>query len=194
VRLWEIPFSTNVERVQLGLAHKGLEVEHVMVDPADRSPIVRVSGQELVPVLEHDDVIVFDSERILRYVESLFPEPPLWPEDRARRAEVDVFVEWFNKVWKRPPNLIDAGEAASVHGPQITAWLDVFESLLGERDYLFGDFGIADVIAFPFLKYAGDENADDDEAFHQILRDWLPIEGHPGVKAWIHRVDALPRA
>lgn len=194
MRLWEIPFSTNVERVQLGLAHKGLEVEHVAVDPKDRSPVVRVSGQELVPVLEHEGVIVFDSERILRYLESLFPEPPLWPEDRARRAEVDVFGEWFNKVWKRPPNLIDAGEDARVRGPQITAWLDVFEALLSERDYLFDEFGVADVIAFPFLKYAVDENADDDEPFHQILRDWLPIEGHPRVEAWIRRVDERPRA
>jgi glutathione S-transferase len=194
VRLWEVPFSTNVERVQLGLAHKGLEVEHVMADPNDRSPIVRVSGQELVPVLEHEGTIVFDSERILRYLESLFPEPPLWPDDPARRAEVDVFVEWFNKVWKRPPNLIDAGEDARVHGPQITAWLDVFESLLSERDYLFGDFGVADVITFPFLKYALDTNADDDERFHQILRDWLPIDGRPRVEAWIRRVDERPRA
>jgi glutathione S-transferase len=194
VRLWEIPFSTNVERVQLGLAHKELEVEHVVVDPKDRSLVVSVSGQELVPVLEHEGMIVFDSERILRYLESLFPEPPLWPEDLALRAEVDVFVEWFNKVWKRPPNLIEAGEDARVHGPQITAWLDVFESMLSERDYLFGEFGIADVIAFPFLKYAVDDNADDDEPFHQILRDWLPIEGHPRVEAWIRRVDERPRA
>jgi glutathione S-transferase len=145
-------------------------------------------------VLEHEGTIVFDSERILRYLESLFPEPPLWPDDPARRAEVDVFVEWFNKVWKRPPNLIDAGEDARVHGPQITAWLDVFESLLSERDYLFGDFGVADMIAFPFLKYALDTNADDDERFHQILRDWLPIDGRPRVEAWIRRVDERPRA
>ena len=194
MRLWEIAFSTNVERVTLALAHKGLAVEHVTVDPHDRGEVMRVSGQELVPVLEHEGAIVFDSERILRYLESLFPEPPLWPADDARRAEVDVFVDWFNKVWKRPPNLIDGGEDASAHGPQITASLDLFESLLNERDFLFGDFGIADVVAFPFLKYAVDANAHDDERFHQILRDWLPIEGHPRVEAWIARVDERERA
>jgi glutathione S-transferase len=194
VRLWEIPFSTNVERVTMALAHKRLVVEHVTVDPRDRSEVVRVSGQELVPVLEHEGTIVGDSERILRYLESLFPEPPLWPTDDARRAEVDVFVDWFNKVWKRPPNLIDAGEDVRLHGPQITASLALFESLLGDRDFLFGEFGVADVVAFPFLKYAVDENANDDERFHQILRDWLPIDGHPRVEAWIARMDALPRA
>ena len=194
MKLWEIPFSTNVERVTLALAHKGLAVEHVMVDPRDRSEVVRVSGQELVPVLEHEGSVVFDSERILRYLESLFPEPKLWPADDARRSEVDVFVDWFNKVWKLPPNLIDAGEDVRVRGPQITASLDLFEALVSGRDFLFGAFGIADVVAFPFLKYAVDNNAGDDEPFHQILRDWLPIDGHPNVEAWIRRVDERPRA
>ena len=53
MRVYRIPFSTNVERVSLALAHKRLEVEWVDVDPADRAEVVRVSGQELVPVLEH---------------------------------------------------------------------------------------------------------------------------------------------
>ena len=59
MRLYRIPFSTNVERVALALAHKGLEVEPVDVDPNDRSPIVAVSGQSLVPVLEDEGRVVF---------------------------------------------------------------------------------------------------------------------------------------
>ena len=81
-----------------------------------------------------------------------------------------------------------------MRGPQITASLDLFEALVSGRDFLFGAFGIADVVAFPFLKYAVDNNAGDDEPFHQILRDWLPIDGHPNVEAWIRRVDERPRA
>jgi len=62
VKLYEIPFSTNVERVTLTLAFKGLGAEHVLCDPADRSPIVALSGQELVPVLELDDgTVIADS-------------------------------------------------------------------------------------------------------------------------------------
>ena len=55
MRLHEIPFSTNVERVALALAHKGLEADHVVHDVADRSAVERLSGQRLVPVLELDD-------------------------------------------------------------------------------------------------------------------------------------------
>ena len=55
LRLYRFPFSTNVERVALALAHKGLEVESVWVNPADRREVVRISGQELVPVLVDGD-------------------------------------------------------------------------------------------------------------------------------------------
>ena len=112
MRLYRIPFSTNVERVALALAHKGLEVEPVDVDPNDRSPIVAVSGQSLVPVLEDEGRVVSDSTNILEYLEERYPDPPLYSRDPARRAECVVFVDWFNRVWKGPPNAITDALAA----------------------------------------------------------------------------------
>jgi glutathione S-transferase len=145
-------------------------------------------------VLVDGDFVLPDSEAILRLFEERVPEPPLWPRDRARRAEVDVFVEWFNRWWKRAPNLIAAGRDVTKYGPRVDEAMDLFESLLDGRDFLFGEFGVADVIAFPFVKYAADRDEADDEPFHQILRDWQPLEGRPNVAAWIARVDAFPRA
>ena len=37
IRVYRIPFSTNVERVALAAGHKGMEVDWVDVDPDDRS-------------------------------------------------------------------------------------------------------------------------------------------------------------
>jgi glutathione S-transferase len=200
--VYRIPFSTNVERVALALAHKGMEVEWVDIDPADRSAVREVSGQELVPVLVDGARVVFDSTAILRYLEELRPEPALWPRDPARRAELDVFLDWFNRVWKRPPNEIEAerskpepDEARIAElGREPTSALDLFEALLDGREYLYGDFSAADCIAFPFLKYAVDRNEADDEPFHEILREFQPIDGHPRLEAWIRRVDEHPRA
>ena len=36
------------------------------------------------------------------------PDPPLFRASRRARAAVDIFLDWFNRVWKRPPNEIDA--------------------------------------------------------------------------------------
>jgi glutathione S-transferase len=204
LRVYRIPFSTNVERVALALAHKGIPVEYVDVDDEDRSPVVEISGQELVPVLVDGDLVLSDSPVILEYLEERHPEPPLYPADESRRAEVQIFVDWFNHVWKRPPNLIAAEEAKPEPDrrriaeleQRITDTLPRFESLLADRDYLFGDeLTVADLVAFPFLKYAVIWEEGDEHRFHEILRDAMPLGGrYPRFEAWIRRLDELPRA
>ena len=202
--LYRAPFSTNVERVALALAHKGLEVESVEISYEDRSPVIEVSGQGLVPVLVDGDQVIPDSVRILRHVEERWPDPPLFPRDAARRAELDVFLDWFNEVWKVPPNAIekelerDDPDQRLVEdlSRRMRASLDLFESLLDGRDHLFGDdFSAADCAAFPFLKYAKLRDPEDDELFHRILEDNLQLGGaYPRLSAWIDRVNERPRA
>ena len=201
--VYRIPFSTNVERVSLALAHKGLEVEWIDVDPADRSPVERISGQSLVPVLVDGDRVIFDSTVILRYLEDLQPEPPVFPRDEARRAELEVFLDWFNRIWKRPPNEIEAErgkpepDLARIEelGRELTGSLDIFERMLAGREYLFGEVSAADYAAFPFLKYGLIFDETDTEEFHLILREHLALDSrYPRLEAWIRRVDAHPRA
>lgn len=45
---------------------------------------------------------------IVRYLEERYCDPQLYPADEARRAEMLIFVDWFNLAWKRPPNEIEA--------------------------------------------------------------------------------------
>src|SRR3954451_15470735 len=77
LRLHAIPYSTNVERVALALAYKGLGAEVVMHEAGDRSAILGLSGQDLVPIVEHDGRVIADSPVILEYLEELQPDPPL---------------------------------------------------------------------------------------------------------------------
>ena len=74
--------------------------------------------------------------------------------------------------------------------------LPLFEDLLAGREYLFGDeLSAADVVAFPFLKYAILWEDGDEERFHEVLRETQRLDGrYPRLEAWIHRVDAFPRA
>jgi glutathione S-transferase len=205
IRVYVIPWSTNVERVALALAHKGVDAEAVAVDPGDRSAVARLSGQDLVPVLDHDGRIVVDSPAILAYLDHHFPEPPLYPAGAARRAEVELFVDWFNHVWKVAPNAIAAEiaspapdhERIAAHAADMAAALERLDDLLEARDFLMGDsVGAADFVAFPFLKYATrPPDPADDEVFHHVLHDCQQLgDAHPRLAAWIDRVDALPRA
>ena len=61
--------------------------------------------------------------------------------------------------------------------------------------FLFEELSLADVTAFPFLKYAVLWQDGDPDRFHEVLREHLGLDGgYPGLEAWIRRVDALPRA
>jgi maleylpyruvate isomerase len=203
IRLYRAQWSTNVERVTLALGYKGLEAESIWIDYSDRRPVEQASGQPLVPVLDLDGEVVFDSPRILARLEELHPEPPLFPADRARRAEMDVFIEWFQHVWKRPPNEIERILGLPETDPDQIAelaalmrqWLDFFESMLDGRDYLFGEtFSAADCIAYPFLKYAAGRDPVDGELFHRILADHQSVDGRPRLAAWIERISRQPGA
>jgi glutathione S-transferase len=204
IRVWRIPFSTNVERVALALAHKRLDPEWIDVPRLDRAAVVEVSGQPLVPVLEEDGHVVSDSTAILEYLEDRYPDPPLYPRDESRRAEARLLIDWFNRVWKRPPNELEqalsALERAEARVRELAGELersrDLFESLLAGREYMLGDeFTAVDCAFFPFLKYALIHDPDDTEPFHRILIDHLGLDGgYPRLAAWIRRVDARPRA
>jgi glutathione S-transferase len=203
IRLYRAAFSTNVERVALALAHKGLVAESVWIEYSDRSAVERVSGQGLVPVIDYNGHVVADSMEIVRFLEERHPQPPLFPGDPARRAEMLVLIDWFNRVWKRPPNEIEAElskpapdrEHVAEMAALMRAYLDLFEDMLAGREYLLGgEFTAADVCAFPFLKYAVLHDPADDELFHRILRDYQRDRHRPRLEAWIRRVDQRPRA
>jgi glutathione S-transferase len=203
LRVYRIPFSTNVERVSLALAHKGLDVKWIDIDPGDRSAVEKVSGQPLVPVLVDGERVIVDSTVILGYLETLRPDAPLFPKGEEGRLALRVFLDWFNQVWKRPPNEIEAErrkpnpDQARIDelGRELSGSLYFFDGMLNGKDYLFGTFSAADCAAFPFLKYGLIFNEADTEEFHLILREYLALDGrYPHVEEWIRRVDAHPRA
>lgn len=215
LRVYRIPFSTNVDRVAMAAAFKGLDVAWVDVDPGDRTPVREVSGQELVPVAVDpaDGTVVADSPRILEWIEQRWPTPALWPADPGAAALADVFCRRFNDVWKGPPNRIAAlvgpvGFALDRLSPadrravdddvaRMRIWLGRFEERLLDRDHLGDDaFGICDVTAYPFLRYGRDAPAaGDDDPLHRVLHELggFDAASHPRLTAWCARVaDRLP--
>jgi len=198
IRVHRVPFSTNVERVALAAGHKGLEVEWVDHDPADRSAVIALSGQRLVPVAEFDGEVVRGSLKIVERIEAERPEPPLIPTGEVERATALITVDWFDRVWKGPPNALDGPEPpdADALRSRSSLWTRWLVDLLGDRPYFGGAGpGIVDVCAFPFLKYAAiDPAAGDEEPFHAILAELLRADEHPLLDEWVRRLDARPRA
>ena len=203
VRLYRAEWSTNCERVGLALAHKGIEAQSILIEYSNRAPVEAISGQGLVPVIEDAGEVINDSVAILRHLDRRTADPPLFPAEPSHRAGVDIFVEWFENVYKAPPNAIEAelgrddpdGALVERLGAEMRARLDLFEGLLAGGDFLLGELGAGDFVAYPFLKYAAGRDPADDELFHVILDDHQPLgDSHPRLAAWIERMASLPRA
>lgn len=204
VRLYRAELSTNCERVGLALAYKGIEAQSVLIEYSNRGPVEAISGQGLVPVIEDAGEVIADSVAIMRHLDDRTPDPPLFPTEPICRAGVEVFVGWFESVYKRAPNAIEAelgkdqpdDELIERLGAEMSARLDVFEGLLAGGDYLVGGrLTAADFAAYPFLKYARHRDPADTELFHVILDDHQTLDGaHRNLSAWIERIGAMPRA
>jgi glutathione S-transferase len=68
--------TSNNMKVRIALGYKGIPYDFRRINPADRSEILRLSGQHLTPVMEHRKVVLFDSAAIIRYLESNFRDTP----------------------------------------------------------------------------------------------------------------------
>ena len=201
VRLYRAEWSTNCERVGLALAYKGVEAQSILIEYSNRGPVEAISGQGLVPVIEDAGEVVNDSVAIMHHLDRRSPDPPLFPTEPSHRAGVDIFIEWFENVYKAAPNTIedelekDAPDMALVEslGAEMEARLDLFEGLLAGGDYLLGPLGAGDFLAYPFLKYAAGRDPADTELFHVILERYQPLGDRPRLRAWIERIAELPR-
>jgi glutathione S-transferase len=54
--------------------------------PETAANLAKVSPTGTVPVLMHGERLVWETLAILEYLNDLFPEKRLWPEDREARA------------------------------------------------------------------------------------------------------------
>ncbi len=92
------PFSW---RIRYALAHKGIDPEVLETRFADVARIRGLSGQDLVPIIEHDGHVVHDSWAIACHLEDRFPDrPPLFGGAIGRGAARLINV-WSDTVLGR---------------------------------------------------------------------------------------------
>ncbi|MCC6008524.1 MAG: glutathione S-transferase [Rhodobacteraceae bacterium] len=89
IRLYAIPHSGYCAKVRIALRFKQLDWEELPPPGGYRSERYRrlVPAGNL-PALEHDGLLIADSEAICEYLEDAFPEPPLLPSGPADRARM----------------------------------------------------------------------------------------------------------
>lgn len=84
--------SVCAQKVRLVLSHKELnwESEHLNLRAGDQfqPEFQKINPKGVVPVLQHDDVIITESNAIIEYLEDVYPQLPLMPDSPVARARV----------------------------------------------------------------------------------------------------------
>lgn len=96
--------SSNVQLVmwmigELGLDHKRLDYGHAF-GGTDTAEFRAMNPMGRVPVLRQerdgdDDLVMFESGAIARYLAGRYGAEPFWPADPTVRAALDVWAEWM---------------------------------------------------------------------------------------------------
>ncbi|MFL5834698.1 MAG: glutathione S-transferase family protein [Solirubrobacterales bacterium] len=98
--LWQLEYSHYAEKARWALEYKGIDHVRRSPLPGAHIPIALVltrGALPTVPVLQIDGRTIGDSTEIIAALESIHPEPPLYPIDAAERARAIELEDWFDE-------------------------------------------------------------------------------------------------
>ena len=84
--------SSTSYRTRIAMNLKGLDYDYIAINLAQdeqlKNEFLALNPQGLVPVLQADDLLLFQSPAILEWLEEVYPKNPLLPKDAAGRMQV----------------------------------------------------------------------------------------------------------
>ena len=100
------------QRVRLVLAEKGVAVEIIDVDPAHKpEDLTDLNPYNSLPTLIDRELVLYQSQVIMEYLDERFPHPPLLPVYPVARAQSRLFVHRIQRDWCTAVDTIMAGKS-----------------------------------------------------------------------------------
>jgi glutathione S-transferase len=194
LKIWGRVNSVNVKKALWAAEELGLRYERIdagMQFGVTRTPEYRkLNPNSLVPTIEDDGFVLWESHTIVRYLAAKHAAGTLWPTDLRARAEAERWMDWaftfqnamrdvFWGLIRTPPEKRDlkAIEAGAKRSAELLQ--GVLERNLENRNYVSGaSFTMGDI------------------PIGAEVQRWMrvPIERPrlPHVEAWFERLRARP--
>lgn len=144
-------------RVRIVLAEKGVAVETIDVD-LDNKPedLAALNPYNTLPTLVDRDLVLYEADIMMEYLDERFPHPPLFPVYPVARAQSRLWIFRIQKDWCSLVDSIMAGSGTSSQVEKIRK--NLRESLIsiapifGEKPFFMSDeFTIVDCCVTPIL-------------------------------------------
>jgi glutathione S-transferase len=196
--VYGIPGSPYVRAALLGLEEKGADWRLIPMGPGDMRGPAHVERHAFgrIPILEHGDFRLYETQAILRYLDRILPEPALTPRDpraEARMNQLCGITDWYvmtdisgGVTFGRlvAPKFGLPVDEAKIQAaiPRASLCVTEIARLLGDQPYLTGEaVSIADLLMIPQLSFLA-ETAEGQDM----------LGPHPRLMAWIRRMEDRP--
>ena len=153
LKIWGRKTSSNVRKVLWCCAELELKYERIdwagpfggNDDPAYR----KLNPNGLVPTIEDGDVVLWESNTILRYLTHKHSRGNLWPENPSERGVAEMWMDWqlsviapatspiFRGIVHTPEDQRDMVMIREKSAELCTKWA-MFDSHLAGKDYALG--------------------------------------------------------
>ncbi len=178
-----IPYEVHYVNIGRG---EQFEPSFLKIAPNNRMPaIVDPEGPSSDGKWGGQPISVFESGAILQYLGRKFGR--FYPADERQRAEVDQWLFWqmgglgpmagqAHHFRQYAPEQIQYG--IDRYTNEVNRLYGVMDKRLADRDYLAGDYSIADMAAFPWVRPYRNQGQD--------------LEDFPNLKRWFDTIAARP--
>ena len=191
MKLYMTEMSGNSFKVRVLATMLGVAYENIRIDweggEHKSPPFLEMNPRGQVPVMEIEGRVFWDSTAHLVYIARKYGGETWLPTDPLDMAEVMQWMSFaqdevqFGLQWARGVTVYNRRpEAFDGYLQDGRLALDVLERQLRETgDWLaLGRATLADIACYPYVKRAPEGD--------------LPLDGHPAVRGWLARCEALP--
>jgi len=195
--LCDHPISSNALKVRFLLAELGLEYERRTIPITRPRPDDYVALNPLagIPTLIDGDLVLTESNAILRYLANRYGGEELYPADPVARAPIDELLDRYALTFRPAFFSIEVlalgftpqggfgsapadPPAAAARAQEVAATLRTFDALIDPGGYALGRFTIADCAAAPVL--------------NRTTHTGMDLSPYPNLLRWRETVCARP--
>jgi glutathione S-transferase len=191
-----LPGSPFGRAVLATLVEKGAPIRFAAVQPGTLRVEPHISRHPFgrIPVLEHGDLMLYEAQAILRYLDRVLPEPRLTPDDPKVAARMDQVMninDWYlfqgvcnvigfqRVVGPKLLGLVADEAVIEAAMPKAHAAYNELSRLLGSQSYFTGEHvSLADLLVAPQID------------FFVGLPEWEPLtRNNLNIVAWLERMN-----
>ncbi len=197
MKLYYSPLSVYSAKPRIAMFEKAIEHETRLVNwtPATGwikpEELTRLNPKAQIPVLVDGEAVIPDSTIILEYLEERAPRTALFPSGAAERARCRILEDLgdtllapnlgvlVREVLLKPDPSTRDRDAVAQTKAELARQYQRLDRELGKREYLCGEFSVADISCFSPINIAS-------------LIEGAPSPEYGNLASWLTRMQSRP--